>query len=347
MAPPSSAAAPPATPPRSARPARHAANWATPAARLLLPADSARADWLAARRLGIGGSDTPALLNESPHQSLYGLWLDKTGHTDHTGDTDATRRGTWLEPHLARWVTTTTGIAVRRCGLLVSRARDHLRTTPDRLTADGGVLEIKTVGQFAAAAAEWRHGIARHAYLQAQQQLAVTGRSHAWFVWYQDPTPQLRGPVDRDPDLIDEITARADWFWADHVTTAVPPPVDLATVTDEELALRWPTAVPGTAAEAAYPAHVRALLDERARLKTDAKHLDQRLGDIDRALKAFTGDAETLLVDGRPVLTHRTVTARRFDEKAFRAAFPATARRFTRPHTYRRLHIPTSRKKTR
>lgn len=300
-------------------------SWATPAARLLLPADADRAEWLAARRDGIGGSDTPALLGESEYQSLYGLWLDKTGQADGFIGNDATRRGNWLEPRLAEWFAEETGIAVRRCGLLVSRDRDHLRTTPDRITADGGLLEIKTVGTWAKAAAEWRDGIARHAYVQAQQQLAVTGRSHAWFVWYQDPKPQLRGPVERDEQLIAEIVDRADWFWFNHVMTGVPPAVDLATVTDDELALRWPTAVEGKTSEAEYPAHVLALLEERVELKAHAKAYDARVADIDNALKAFTGDAEVLTVDGRPVLTYRTVERAGYEVK---------------PTSYRKLHVP-------
>lgn len=305
-------------------------NWSTPDARLVLRADAERAEWEAERRNGIGGSDTPALLGESPYQSLYGLWLDKTGQAEAFEGNDATRRGNWLEPHLADWFAEETGIAVRRSGLLVSKDRNHLRTNVDRFTGDGGNLEIKTVGQYAKTAEEWkRGGIARHAYIQAQQQLAVTGRSHAWFVWYQDPTPQLRGPVERDEPLIAEILRRTDEFWFNHVLTGVLPEIDLATVTEDELALRWPTAVDGKAVEAQFPAHVEAMLDERAALKVQAKGVEDRVKEIDTALKVFVGDAEVLTVGGRPVLTYKTTQRKGYEVK---------------PTTYRKLHIPTSRK---
>jgi putative phage-type endonuclease len=319
-----------------------APSWATPAARLVLPADAERPAWLAERRNGIGGSDTAALLGESPYQSLYGLWLDKTGQAEDVDTTDAMQRGNWLEPHLAKWFAEQTGLQVRRSGLLASREHDHMRTTPDRLTADGGNLEIKTLGAYAKVAEEWRHGgIARHAYIQGQQQLAVTGRSHVWFVVWQDPSPQLRGPVPRDEALIAEIIAKTDDFWFNHVLPRVAPEVDLATITDDEIALRWPTAVDGKAVEAAWPAHVEQLLAERAELKAEAKAFDTRLDEIEGALKVFTGDAEALLVDGRPVLTYKTVTQARLDSKALKAAEPEIAARFTKPSQSRRLHIPT------
>lgn len=302
-------------------------NWSTPDARLALRADAERVDWEAERRKGIGGSDTPALLGESPYQSLYGLWLDKTGLGEPFEGNDATRRGNWLEPHLADWFAEETGLAVRRSGLLVSKDRDHLRTNVDRLVSDGGVLEIKTVGQWAKTADEWKHGgIARHAYLQAQQQMAVTGRSHAWFVWWQDPRPEIRGPVERDEQLIAEIVRRADYFWFNHVLPGVPPAIDLATVTEDELALRWPTAVEGTAVEAKYPRHVEALLAERDDLKAQVKTSEDRLKEIDTALKVFIDDAEVLTIDGRPVLTYKTTARKGYEVK---------------PTTYRKLHIPT------
>ncbi|WP_329069032.1 YqaJ viral recombinase family nuclease [Amycolatopsis sp. NBC_01480] len=301
--------------------------WDTPAAREVLPADIDRATWLAERRRGIGGSDIPVLFGESKHQSVYGLWLDKTGQLADEDPSYAMLRGNWLEPHLADWFADQTGLDVARAGLLASRERDHLRTTPDRLVDDGGVLEIKTHSVYADVAKEWRDGgISRGAYLQAQQQLAVTGRSHAWFVAWIDPVPHLRGPVQRDDAVIADIAARVDKFWTEHVISETPPEVDLAAITDAELALRWPAAVSGTAVEAQYPAHVEALLAERAELKAAGKATGARIAEVEAALRVFVGDAEVLTVDGRPVLTYKTVA---------RAAFTVKA------SSGRRLHIPT------
>jgi putative phage-type endonuclease len=320
-------------------------SWATPAARLILPADAERAVWLAERRNGIGGSDTAALLGESPYQSLYGLWMDKTGQAADVDTTDAMQRGNWLEPHLARWFTEQTDIAGRRCGLLASREHDHMRTTPDRLTADGGNLEIKTLGAFAKVAEEWRHGgIARHAYIQGQQQLAVTGRDHVWFVVWQDPSPQLRGPVPRDEALIAEIIAKTDDFWFNHVVPRIAPEVDLATITDDEIALRWPTSVTGKEVEAAYPAHVAAMLEERAETKARMVAEKKRADDIDQALRVMAGDAEALLIDGRPVVTFKSQLNTPSVDKALATDHPDIYARYVKRSSSRRIHIVKPRK---
>ncbi|MEC3977874.1 YqaJ viral recombinase family nuclease [Amycolatopsis sp. H20-H5] len=321
-------------------------SWAVPAARLVLPADADRETWLVERRLGLGGSDAPALLCESPHQSRYGLWLDKTGQVEDSEATDAMRRGNWLEPLLARWFTERTDIAGRRCGLLASRELDFMRTTPDRLTADGGVLEIKTMGAFAKVAAEWKGGgIARHAYIQAQQQLAVTGRTHAWFVVWQDPTPQLRGPVPRDEALIEEITAATVEFWTEHVLTGVPPEVDLANLTDDEIALRWPLAIGDKAVETPYPAHTEAMLAERAEVKKRIADDEQRAKEIDRALRVLTGDAEALTLDGRSVVTFKNQANSPQLDKALRADHPEIYDRYVTRGTSRRIHVVKTKKK--
>lgn len=323
----------------------HISKWAYPEGRLVLPADAPEHVWLAERRKGIGGSDAPALFGEAPNQSLYGLWLDKTGRAAPTETTDAMRRGNWLEPHLADWFTEMTDIPVRRCGLLVSRHRDHLRTTPDRLSADGGVVEIKSTAFYTEAAKEWRNGgIARHAYIQGQQQLAVTGRSHVWFVVWIDPTPQIRGPIGRDEPLIAQILERADTFWTNNVLAGVAPEVDLATLTDEEIALRWPVEIPGTAVEARYPTHVRAMLNERSELKARIRKDEKRAKEIDAALRAMAGDAEALTVGGEPVATFKSQANTPSVDPALAVDHPDIYARYVTRSTSRRIHIVKTRK---
>jgi putative phage-type endonuclease len=323
------------------------AKWSYPDARLILPADAPREQWHAERRKGIGGSDTAALLGESPYQSLYGLWLDKTGQADDVEQTDAMRRGNWLEPHLADWFTEKTGIAARRCGLLASRERDHLRTNPDRLTADGGLVEIKSTAYYTTTAQEWRFGgIARHAYIQGQQQLAVTGRSHVWFVIWTDPTPQIRGPVARDEQLIAEILERADKFWAVNVLGNMAPEVDLGTLTDDEIALRWPAEVAGATVEARYPSHVATMLTERAELKARISAAEKRAKDIDNSLRAMAGDAEALLIDGLPVATFKSQLNNPSVDKALAADHPDIYAKYVTRTSSRRIHVIKPRKAT-
>lgn len=321
-------------------PARAANPWALPEARVVLPADAPRERWLAERRKGIGSSDVALLMGVAQHGSEYALWLDKTG-AGADEQTEAMRRGRWLEPHVVGFFAERTGVAVRRCGLIRHRALDLALTTVDRLTGDGGVLEVKTINPRAEVAAQWRRGgIATHAYVQGQWQLATSGRSHVWFAAYTlDESPQIRGPVERDEALIARIRQRAARWWSDHVLTGTPPPPDLATITDEEIALRWPAAEPGSTQQAQWPAHVRVLLAERAGLKAAEKAAKDRAKEIDQALKVMIGDAEALLVGERPVVTLKVQANTPSVDPALPIDHPGIDRQYIRRGKSRRIHI--------
>jgi putative phage-type endonuclease len=282
--------------------------WSTPTATLVLSADAPREEWLSARRQGLGSSDAALLMGVGLGEDTeYKLWLDKTGRAQPGEQTEAMRRGVWLEPHVVGFFAEKTQLKVRRCGLVRHKDDPILLATPDRLVDDGGLVEIKTVGAWAKTRTEWRDGIARHAYVQAQWQLMVSGRTHAWFCAYAiDQEPMIRGPVERDESLIERMRNRALFWWEMHVHNDTAPPVDLATITDEEIALRWPVADKGSTVQAQWPAYLREMLAERAELKAAEKAAKERAADIDKALRVMAGPAEALLLGDRPVVTFKS-----------------------------------------
>lgn len=314
--------------------------WSLPTAQAVLPADAPREQWLAERRKGIGSSDVALLMGVSEYGSEYELWLDKVGGRE-AERTEAMRRGTWLEPHVVDFFTERTGVRVRRCGLIRHRELPLALATPDRLTADGGCLEVKTIGSWAKVGAEWRHGgIARHAYVQGQWQLAVSGRSHLWLAAYTiDREPQIRGPVQRDEPLIDRIRDRAQRWWAEHIVTGTPPPPDLATITDEEIALRWPDAEPGSVIQARWPSHVRALLTERAECHAQLAAAKNRKDEIDQALRVMAGDAEALLLGERPAVTLKPQLNNPSVDPALEVDHPDIYARYIKRGRSRRIHV--------
>jgi putative phage-type endonuclease len=270
----------------------------------------------------------------------YKLWLDKTGRAGHGEQTEAMRRGIWLEPHVVDFFAEKTKLGVRRCGLLAQKENPILRATPDRLTADGGVVEIKTVGAWAKTRAEWRNGIARHAYVQAQWQLMVSGRTHAWFCAYAiDTEPMVRGPVQRDEPLIDRMALRAQHWWNTHILADTAPAPDLATITDAEITLRWPAAAPGTSVEAQWPAHVREMLRRREELKAIVKGTVEDIESIDQALKVMVGDREALCVGERPVVTYKEQRSNASVDPALEDDHPDVWAAYIKHGTHRRLRI--------
>ena len=285
--------------------------WTIPDADEILPHDAPREQWLAARRAGIGGSDMPLLMGVAnpAHGGEYDLWLDKTGRDgEDTGPTHAMTRGTWLEPHLIDHFGQRTGIECRPIGLCRSHAHPVMQYSADTMTGDGGIAEIKSVGEYAKIRHEWRGGgVARAPYVQMQAGMLVTGRYPGWLVAYEiDQAPMIRGPFAPDRDLHARMIERATSWWKRHVIADAAPAVNLATITDDEIRKRWPRNV-GEAIEAEWPDYVRALLADRATAHTEHADGEARKKRIDAELRIMAGDYAALTIGGTPVVTFAEV----------------------------------------
>lgn len=294
-------------------------DYRVPNATLILPADAPRADWLKVRRQGLGGSDVAEITGASSFTTPFEIWQDKTSDTDPVEEVkDIFWFGQEVEPLLATRFTEDTGIATRNVGTYAKKKTPWAIANPDRLTADGGILEIKTTGIYTDKARDWQAGeIPDNAYVQLQWYLSVTGRSHGWFIALVDRTPHIVGPVDRDENLIAEIRSTAALFWA-HVLSNEPPPVDLATVTPSELAVRHPRVLdPESCTEAPLPELVEDDLAKLAEIKDTEATLKAERAAIETRLKAVIGDHEYLTIDGRPVARWQEIAGRRsFDKSA-------------------------------
>jgi putative phage-type endonuclease len=304
---------------------QEAQRWVMPNAQLVLRADAPREQWLAARRQGIGGSDASTVLGLNPYSSLLALWLDKQGQLPDRGDTSAAEWGRRLEPLIAEWFTDTTGIPVRRAGLARHRERTWQQVSVDRLTADGGIAEFKTTNWRTEDADVWRDGeVPDHAEVQSQHGLAVTGRDHAHVIVLIDGRNPIHRVVERDQQLIDDITALERAFWHNYVLAEVEPPADGAAATSAALRRRYPTTSEGTsvaggAAEAALAE--RLLVAKRA-----AKDADLLVDELENQLRQTLGDAELLAVQGMVRATLKQNGT--FSEKRFAADYPELHRKF-------------------
>jgi len=312
--------------------------WACPDARLVLRADAPREEWLAARTTGLGGSDASVVAGVNRWTSAYELWLDKTGRRP--GDaaqamSEAMEWGIRLEAVIADWFVDTTGIPVRRAGLMRHRARPWQLASVDRLTGDGGGLEVKTLSW--RVASEWDDDqVADHAEVQAQHYMAVTGRPHWWVVGLVDGrSPQLRR-VDRNPDLIATLTGMEETFWTSHVLADVPPPVTALAL--DAVKERWSTVE--LEQVDLDPDQVLPAIARMTAAKTARKAAETEEKTAAAVIREALGPAAVGLVDGRVVATCKQVTTTRFNAAALRADHPDLAAGYTATASYRRLHIP-------
>uniref|UniRef100_UPI003F4963AF YqaJ viral recombinase family nuclease n=1 Tax=Pseudonocardia sp. CA-138482 TaxID=3240023 RepID=UPI003F4963AF len=295
--------------------------------RELLPPDAPRAEWLAARRLGIGGSDSSTLLGFNPYSSLLELWLDKTGRSPIEIDNDAMEWGRRLEPAIREYFTDVTGIAVRRAGLLQSTAHPLALVTPDGLTSDGAGLEIKTLSW--RKADEWSdEQIADHAEIQAQHAMAVTGLPYWWVVALIDGRRPLVRRVEPDPVIKAEILEAVAWFWNSYVVPDEPPPLHGGEPENAAMRQFYPAEEPGKVT-IATPELIE-LLGQWQDAKRAEKAAEANTTAIDTRIRGLIGDAEAVVMSGEDPKLIATLRANgTFSEKRFRAAEPALADEFT------------------
>lgn len=307
--------------------------------------DTTRADWLAWRRDGIGGSDIAAILGLSPWASPWSVWADKAGLLPPEPDNEAMAAGRWLEAAIGPWFAHETGLVVAGEQTMVTHPAHpwarctvdgfvgHTQRQIDLLNAEG-VIEIKVTGP----GRRW-DGPPPHYVAQVQWQLACTGYDRAWLTVLMGRRLDIH-EITRDDDDIAFMLARADDFWHDHVVTGTPPATDGHDATLRAIAAVHPGHVEGQAVEADDV--LRRTIDYWRAAKAAEKDAAAEVALHAAAITAALGDAEELTVDGQRAVSWRAQSARRLDAKALTAAHPDIAAGFTRETTYRvlRNHAP-------
>lgn len=218
-----------------ANPHTHSAN----AIRLINTKDLSRAEWLAVRRQGIGGSDAAAAVGLNPYQSQLELWMIKTGRfSEDTYDSnesvipDIDSKMYWgqiLEPIVAQHYTKVTGRKVRKVNAILQHPDSDkswmLANIDYRVVGSHEVqlLECKTAGEYGAKL--WKDGVPDYVKCQVQHQLAVTGLQAA------DVCVLICGQqlkiyrIDRDEELIAKLIELERLFWL-YVERQMPPCAD-------------------------------------------------------------------------------------------------------------------------
>lgn len=273
--------------------------------------DTARAEWLAWRRGGIGASDIAGILGISPWASPFSVWADKMGllPDDELDDDDPREFGRRAEAMVAPWFHDKTGLYVVGEQLWASNpAEPWMLATPDGVVAEGphagigdalGGLEIKATND-----RPWST-IPEHYQAQGQWQMAVTGWDRVWFAVLHYRRLRIY-ELARDQADIDYMTDRARAFWHDHVLTGQPPEVDGSDATAHVLAVLYPEADKGATVELGLEG--AELLETLADAKADTKDAEARAKAASNELRALLGEAYTGTIDGRPAVTLGTQT---------------------------------------
>lgn len=201
--------------------------------RIVLPASADRADWLAARRRGIGSSDVAAIMGVSSFGSAQHVYYDKRGEI--AGDDDAGEAALWGTLHeetVAREWARRNRTTVRRVGLIARRDYPHMMCTLDRRCTECPeardrketcALEVKTRNAFGAA--KWKRQVPDDVLAQTLWQIAVTGYDHVHVACLIGGSDYRQYVVRKKGNeaLIADIVTVAARLWDDIGAGRVPP----------------------------------------------------------------------------------------------------------------------------
>lgn len=206
---------------------------------------SARAQWLEARRAGIGGSDAAAVLGLDPWRSPLDIWRSKVEPAPPTEDEIFLfKLGHLLEPVIAGLYTAQTE---RECFSPVPEIVQHLEFpeivgSPDRLAPqDGRVIELKSEHQFADKFGDpGSDQVPDHYIVQAAHYMAVANLDRCDVAvlhgGYKFAIYQLRRDLDLERSMIEQLR---DW-WHAYVVKKVEPPLDASESWGDYLAHKYP-----------------------------------------------------------------------------------------------------------
>lgn len=302
-----------------------------------------RAEWLAARRIGIGGSEAAAVCGLDDYRSAFSVWLDKTGVLDDADEASETAQwGGLIEPVIAEEVARRQHIEVSRVGWMLGHPEHHFmlanldRVAYDlRLRPDPAVMEIKVAGAFRAM--DWRDTVPVRAMCQVQHYLAVTGLRWALVAALIGGQRLVTHVVEADDQLIDSIIEIETTFWR-HVTDREPPAPDGSRATTDLLG-RLYDVNPDQVMTVERSEIESTLATLRfARSRQDDAESDRRTAENE--LKILMGGAALLTdTDGEPIARWPAVDSARIDVTALRRDHPTLAAQYTTTTSTRRFTI--------
>lgn len=246
-----------------------------------------REAWLAARKSGLGASDTPPVLGFSRFKSAYSVATDKLTKAFDTEQDEMQEWGHRHEPSIARKFTEATHHKLSDPGeytILRSKERPWLFCTPDRLLVDEDAeLSIKTA--YFSSGDAWLSGVPLSYQIQMQHTLYVTGYPKGYFAVLIDGYKFRWHSQARNEKWITAMLPKLDAFW-EAIKAGKMPDVDGSMATAEALARRYPTPGHGIVE---VPQEFSSLGDEYdALLKTNSEN-DKRKLEIQNVVKEIIG----------------------------------------------------------
>lgn len=318
--------------------------------------DQTREEWLAWRRLGIGGSDAPILMGMNQYRGALSLYVDKMDRgLDPSEPGEAAYWGTTLEDLVAQEFAKRTGLEVRRPPVQNLRHPDYpfMQGTPDRFVYRSaveadlhplkpiGILEVKTCTL--RKEWDWDPNPPEAPVCQLRHYMAVAGVSLGWVACLIGGQRYIHHEIQRDPAFEAKLIEVEQQFWW-HVQNDVPPDPDGRDSTTAIINQRYAEADVSTVVELGTIEEYRVAVEEVLRLTRKIRDDKQLLEQYKNALKLALGTGEIGTIENRPVISWKNSTREAIDTRALRRDAPGVAEQFTRTTSVRTFRVHTKRR---
>lgn len=292
---------------------------------------AAPAEWLAARKNYIGGSDIAAILGVHPYKSAMDVWADKLNQAPPFEGNLRTRLGHQLEAFVADEFVAATGLDVRESGSWLTDPQvKYFGGRVDRIVPPANVVEIKTVG--AHASHRWEDGPPDEVVCQLQWYLMLTGGNTGYAVALHLGEGRLQiHEMGADADLIAEMREVGERFWAEHILTGIPPAPDGSDATATLIRSLLPTSRDELVIEATP--ELTDVVRDLESVTQQARAAYKRKAELEQRIQLAMGEAAVMVVPGyeKPITWKRTRDTVGVDYKA--AFETAVARGLLDPET--------------
>lgn len=296
---------------------------------------NSRAEWLEARKEGIGASEVGTILGLNPYETPYQLWRRKIGLDDPKPMSDAMATGHILEDGVATWWATQTEREVIGASkgdfMFVDTDKPYMRVSPDRTfwipgmahnDDNKGILECKTTRMDVDP-----DDVPMTWFAQLQMNLLVSGYEHGSLAWLQAGMGFKFGYRDftRDDEFCRYMEEEVTRFWIDNIVGKQEPLLQNV----DDVLLRNPRHTVGKSVVADL--QLAEECRELKEVKENLAALDTRKKELEANIKMAMGDAEALVAPAegfaKPQILATWKSAkpsRRFDEKRFAQDMPDT-----------------------
>lgn len=293
-------------------------------------------EWLAYRKMGIGGSDAGAICGVNQYRSPISVYLDKTaGNVEEQEDNEAMRQGRDLEQYVAERFSEETGKKVRKANAIFYLPEaPYMIANVDRLVVgENAGLECKTASAYSAE--KWQgEKIPPEYEIQCHHYMAVTGAS-AWyiacvilgreFIWRK---------IDRDPDVIEMLKQIEEEFWIENVQKGKMPDPDGSDAADNAIREKYPESDEKSILLTGFDADLerrRDILELQDKLEREKKEIEQKI-------KLYMEDAEKAESDHYAV-TWKNISSNRVDSKKLKEKHPDIYQECLKSSISRRFEI--------